>query len=106
MTDKKTAAPESSQKERDLVDGSSTSAMLQQHRPPIFEIQKSASERIRIGIRDYRGRTYVDVRVWYVAEGGEYKPSGKGVTIRPAQVTALIQGLSLAARAIDPQGGA
>ncbi len=74
-------------------------------RMPIMDIARSDSERLRVTVSQYRGRTFIDLRVWYSAEGGEYKPSGKGVTIRPNQVPEILQGLRLAAEAIDPQGG-
>jgi hypothetical protein len=69
-----------------------------------LDIRKSDSERLRIQISEYRGRTFIDFRVWYSIESGEFKPGRAGVTIRPDQVSEVVQGLMLAARAIDPKG--
>jgi hypothetical protein len=69
-----------------------------------LDIRKSDSERLRIQISDYRGRTFIDFRTWYSTENGELKPGRAGVTIRADQVSQVVQGLMLAARAIDPKG--
>ncbi|MBN3789717.1 transcriptional coactivator p15/PC4 family protein [Burkholderia sp. Ac-20353] len=74
------------------------------HRPPIAEIQRGARERLRISITEIRGRAYVDCRVWYVASDGLFRPSGKGVCIRPDHLAPLIQGLAMAARALESGG--
>ncbi len=65
---------------------------------------KNPSERLRVDVKEYRGNTYIDIRVWYAAEGGEYRPSSKGVTFKPMLAPELMRGLALAARAVDPKG--
>ncbi|KWO16324.1 hypothetical protein BGV52_16715 [Burkholderia ubonensis] len=75
------------------------------YRPPIAEIQRGSRERLRISITEIRGRAYVDVRVWFVGTDGLFKPSGKGVCVRPDHLAPLLQGLSLAARALESSGG-
>ncbi len=69
-----------------------------------LDIRKSDSERIRINISDYRGRTFIDLRVWYSTENGEFKPGRAGVSLRPDQIAEVVQGLLVASRAIDPKG--
>ncbi|EIN02291.1 hypothetical protein WQE_04862 [Paraburkholderia hospita] len=69
-----------------------------------LDIRKSDSERLRINISDYRGRTFIDLRVWYSTEAGEYKPGRAGVSLRPDQVAQVVQGLLVASRAVDPKG--
>ncbi len=70
-------------------------------RPPIAEIQRGSRERLRIELTERGGRWYVDCRVWFVGPDGNFKPSGKGVCIRPDHLAPLIQGLGLAARALE-----
>jgi Transcriptional Coactivator p15 (PC4) len=69
-----------------------------------LDLRKSDSERLRIQIGQYRGRTFIDLRVWYSTEFGEYKPSRAGVSLHPGQVAEVVQGLLVASRAIDPKG--
>lgn len=71
---------------------------------PFLDIRKSDSERLRITISEYRGRTFIDLRAWYVTESGEFKPGRVGVSLRPDQIAEVTQGLLLASRAIDPRG--
>ena len=69
-----------------------------------LDIRRSDSERLRITISEFKGRTFIDLRVWYSTESGEFKPGRAGVSLRPEQVGEVVQGLMLAARAIDPKG--
>ncbi len=69
-----------------------------------LDIRKSDGERLRINISDYRGRSFIDLRVWYSTESGEYKPGRAGVSLRPDQVAQVVQGLLVASRAVDPKG--
>ncbi|HGO6126249.1 transcriptional coactivator p15/PC4 family protein [Burkholderia sp. Ed8] len=70
----------------------------------LLDMQRSASERLRVQIRQFRGREFLDVRCWYDAGGGEYRPSQKGVTLNPSQLAELIQALMIAGRAFDAKG--
>ncbi|MFM0058690.1 transcriptional coactivator p15/PC4 family protein [Paraburkholderia phytofirmans] len=69
----------------------------------ILEVQKNLRERVRVGLSRYRGREYVEIRVWYVDGAGEFQPSRQGVMLKPSLLPQLIQGLTLAARASDPK---
>lgn len=103
MTDKKMATPKSGQET--LLTGRDVNTVIGGGgRLPLLEIQKNSTERLRIEITEYRGVTFVDLRTWYVDGSGDYKPSSKGVTIRPGQVAEVVQGLMLAARAVGAQG--
>jgi hypothetical protein len=52
----------------------------------IGTIAKNFFETIQVELCSWRGRTYVDVRVY----SGEGKPTGKGVTMRPQACEALL----------------
>jgi hypothetical protein len=68
------------------------------------EIRKSDTELVRITISEYRGRSYVRIRAWYREDAGEFKPRNTGVSIRLTQLSEVVQGLMLAARAADLKG--
>src|SRR5260370_34106701 len=74
-----------------------------EHGAQFLDLRKSDSERLRVQVKEYRGRTYIDLRTWYVAEDGEYRPSSKGVTIKPTQVPEVVQALMLAGQSFDPK---
>lgn len=67
---------------------------------------KNASERVRIDVKTYRGNTYIDIRVWYVDAGGEYRPSSKGIMVKPTLAPELLRGIALAAQSFDPKEAA
>ncbi|AGR71374.1 hypothetical protein GSH05_32225 [Burkholderia pseudomallei] len=64
----------------------------------IADVQKSATQRIRISHRWYRGRRYVDVRLVVVDHDGDFVPTRQGISIRPELLAQVIQGLLLASR--------
>ena len=103
MIDKETAHSQASHKADDGMSSPNTTAPNHGDKM-VFEVQKNSRERIRISVGEYKGKQRIDVRVWYVDAGGEYQPSRNGISLRPDQATPIIQGIALAARALDPQG--
>ncbi|MCR9142659.1 MAG: transcriptional coactivator p15/PC4 family protein [bacterium] len=50
----------------------------------IRDIDKGGGEIIRVEISEFRGQNYLNLRVWYTdKESGDYKPTQKGIAIRP-----------------------
>ena len=101
MTDKKKAGAHASQNQTPVSDVNSAA----RNGTVFMDIRRSDSERLRIGVSEYRGRVSVDLRAWYSVEGGEFKPSNRGLSLKPSQIPEVVQGLLLAARAFDPTGG-
>jgi hypothetical protein len=101
MTDKKMADPKASQNSTPSNVNTAANAGT-----VFVDIRRSDSERLRVAISEFKGRTYVDLRVWYSTDAGELKPSSKGVSLKPSQIPEVVQGLLLAANAFDPSGGA
>ncbi len=61
------------------------------------DIEKGAGEIIRIEVSEYQGKKYLNVRVWYTDKNsGEYKPTQKGVAIRPDQYEEFIAAIQSA----------
>jgi hypothetical protein len=71
----------------------------------ILEVQKNSRGRVRISVDRFRGLDYIVARIWYVDATGELQPSSRAVSLKPQLVPQLIQGLELAVRAADSQGG-
>lgn len=66
----------------------------------VMEVQKSATQRIRISHRLYKGRQYVDVRLVVVDAAGEFVPTRQGISVRTELLAQVIQALTLAAREV------
>ncbi len=56
------------------------------------EIPKNTQEKIRIEKREYKGKEFIDIRIYY-ASGEEWKPSPKGVTFNPAMIPDIMKAL-------------
>ncbi len=49
----------------------------------LVDIKKSENEVIRIAKSEYRGSRYIDIRIFFeTKEGGEYRPTRKGIAIK------------------------
>jgi hypothetical protein len=75
----------------------------------LAEIAKSSVERIRVAIREYEGRRFVDVRLYFRPEGdgADWLPTRKGVTFsKPEDVHAVIAALAEARELLEgrPRG--
>jgi hypothetical protein len=57
----------------------------------IGEISKNSTERIRVSISEYRGYTFLDVRVYYEDDSGEWRPTKKGITVSKDNIESLIK---------------
>jgi len=63
----------------------------------IGSIPKKDGEEIRVRRSTFNGRPYVDVRVFYRTEAGEWSPTKKGVAFAPERVGELVDLLKTAA---------
>lgn len=54
------------------------------------EIERNPTEVIRISLANFKGRDYVDLRIYFQDDAGEWKPTKKGVTIAPDKLDEAI----------------
>ena len=64
----------------------------------IKDIQRNASEIIRIEVSEFKGKELINIRIWYVAsrdnDGKEiYKPTQKGIALDIAEFEELRKGI-------------
>ena len=53
-------------------------------------VPRSATEEIQISINEYRGKKYLDLRVYYTTDDGlNWSPTKKGVTFSPDKLGEL-----------------
>ncbi len=57
----------------------------------IGELVKNSTEKLRVTISEYKGYTFLDVRVYYEDDQGEYKPTKKGLTLKKEDIEPLIR---------------
>jgi len=60
----------------------------------MIEIDKNSLEKIRIQRTKYKGKDLLDIRVFYEAENGEWKPTKKGITVKVALTEKLLDGIT------------
>jgi hypothetical protein len=56
---------------------------MPEDRKVLHEFKRNADDTLRISLSNYKGRTYVDIRIFYQDSKGELAPTKKGVMITP-----------------------
>ena len=78
----------------------------------LHEFKRNEEVTLRVSLSTYKGRTYVDLRLFYQDAGGELRPTRKGVTITPELWDEFRAGVVAAEAALQearlwyPPGGA
>ncbi len=67
----------------------------------ITEIQKNLKERLRVSIEEYRGSKFIDLRVYFEAEDGEWRPTKKGIALNHECIDSVIQALQEASNKLE-----
>ena len=59
----------------------------------IYQIEKNGNEVVRFEVSEFKGKEYINIRIWYEAGNGEYKPTQKGVTLDLDKADELYKGM-------------
>ena len=43
----------------------------------VHSFDRSATEQVQVSLSKYKGKTYADIRIYYKADDGEYRPTKK-----------------------------
>ena len=56
----------------------------------IATVPRSATEQLQISINEYKGKSYLDIRIYYTTDDGlNWLPTKKGVTVSPENMELL-----------------
>ena len=65
-------------------------------------IPRSATEEIQVQLSEYKGKKYLDLRIFYTTDGGAtWLPTKKGVAIYPENIELLKEAIELAQKAFE-----
>ncbi|MBP3924265.1 transcriptional coactivator p15/PC4 family protein [bacterium] len=57
-------------------------------------IERSATEQLQISVSEYKGKSYLNMRIFYTTdEGATWIPTKKGVTFAPDQLDLLSEAI-------------
>ncbi len=56
----------------------------------VGEIQKTGTDKIIVTVKEFKGKTYIDVRNFFENDEGEMIPTKKGVSLTPENLDELI----------------
>lgn len=63
----------------------------------LASIERSDTEQLQISVSEYKGRSYLNMRIFYTTdEGATWLPTKKGVTFSPDQLDLLEEAIQAA----------
>jgi hypothetical protein len=65
----------------------------------IGEIQKG-TDKIMVTVKEFKGKTYVDIRTFFENDQGEMMPTKKGVSLTPENLDDILNLLQQAKKAV------
>jgi hypothetical protein len=66
----------------------------------VGDIVRNETEVLRISAEEFKGRKYVDVRVYFENDEGEWKPTKKGITIQPDKIEEFVDLIKKAGKSL------
>jgi hypothetical protein len=57
----------------------------------VHSFPKNPLEEVRVSISIYKGKQYIDLRIYYKGDDGEFHPSKKGLTLSPDLLPDLVE---------------
>lgn len=68
----------------------------------LASIPRTATEEIQVQLSEYRGKKFLDIRIFYTTdEGNTWNPTKKGVAVNPENLTELKEAIELAQREFE-----
>ena len=65
-------------------------------------IPRTATEEIQVQVNEYKGKKYLDLRIFYTTDGGNsWLPTKKGVAIYPENLGMLKDAIELAQKELE-----
>lgn len=56
---------------------------------------------VRVALTEFRKRQYIEIRTYYMADDGEWKPTKKGITLNPDLMTEVHKALGEALEELE-----
>ncbi len=59
----------------------------------VVRIRRRDHEEVRVVLNEYHGQQWLDIRLYFQTEDGEWRPTRKGVSLRLDKLPELLSGL-------------
>ena len=71
----------------------------------ISTIERSSTEQLQIAVKEFKGKKYLDLRIFYTTDdGASWLPTKKGVTVSPNHLSILKEAIKVAIDELDGLG--
>lgn len=70
----------------------------------IASLPKGSGEEVRVGLSEFKGKQYIDMRVYFENDDGEWKPTKKGVALDVKYFWKLMEALGEARDTLKENG--
>ncbi|MBN2802918.1 MAG: transcriptional coactivator p15/PC4 family protein [Deltaproteobacteria bacterium] len=63
--------------------------MSEQEEENAVKIPRNQTEQVRVGVKEFKGKSYIDIRIYYMDDQGDWKPTKKGVSLSTEYIAEL-----------------
>lgn len=67
----------------------------------LIRFDRGGREEVRVTLKDFEGRRFIDVRRWFLDQAGQWRPTTKGASIRLGEVDRLVEALERVSNGAD-----
>jgi hypothetical protein len=67
----------------------------------IYSFQRNAVEEVRASVTTFKGREYLDLRVYFKDDRGQWRPTKKGITVNVDLIDELVAAVEALRVAVD-----
>lgn len=71
----------------------------------VLELEKG-EDLVRVHLKEFKGRQYIDARIFYMSETGEWMPTKKGLSMTPELAAQVRDALTKALEELGPAAAA
>lgn len=64
----------------------------------VASFKRNPTEEVRAGIKEFKGRNYIDIRIYYLDDKEEWKPTRKGISLSTEYMPQLKQAVEAVER--------
>ena len=76
--------------------------MSDQNENTVLETFDRFGDDVQVSLTTYKGKQYLDCRVWYPGDDDKFRPTKKGIMFKPEELEALIGALQRAQVELNP----
>jgi hypothetical protein len=60
----------------------------------VSKFQRNPTEEVRTTLKEFKGRHYIDIRIYFLSDSGQWKPTRKGISLSVEYLSELKEAIN------------